>query len=151
MPERRSRRASAPRPRRSAGASPESCPSRPTPAPAPVAAQAYDPLRTPLEVLVERRRMRAADATDARMLTFAVEAGLHFLRMLELQTLSKSYRSVFITRLALQPLDTPSSALVDDASSRYMQSMVGRAPDGRQLADAAAHHRRGAAGARSRR
>ena len=68
---------------------------------------AYDPTRTPLEVLVERRRMRAADANDARMLTFAVEAGLHFLRMLELQALSKSYRAAFITRLALQPLAPP--------------------------------------------
>ncbi len=104
------------------------------PAPAPVAAQAYDPLRTPLEVLVERRPMRAADANDARMLTFAVDSGLHFLRMLESQALSKSYRSVFITKLALQPLAPASSALIDDASSRYVQSMVGRAPDGRLLA-----------------
>ena len=55
-----------------------------TPAPALVAAQPYDPLKTPLEVLVERRRMRANDETDGRMLTFAVEAGLHFLRTLEL-------------------------------------------------------------------
>lgn len=103
-------------------------------APAPVAAQRYDPLKTPLEVLVERRRMRANDATDARMLTFAVESGLHFLRTLELAVLSKNYRSAFITRLALQPLSDNSSALIDDASARYMQSMIGRAPDGRQLA-----------------
>src|SRR5262245_55645990 len=62
------------------------------PAPTAVAAAPYDPAKTPLEVLVERRRMRAADETDARMLTFAVESGLHFLRMLELAALSKSYR-----------------------------------------------------------
>lgn len=99
-----------------------------------IAARAYDPARTPLEVLVERRRMRAADANDARMLTFAVEAGLHFLRMLELQSLSKSYRSALLAKLALQPLAPASSALVDADTSRYMQSMVGRAPDGRQLA-----------------
>src|SRR5262245_52324601 len=98
-----------------------------------IAAPAYDPMRTPLEVLVERRRMRAADANDARMLTFAVEAGLHFLRMLELQALSK-YRSAFLTKLALQPLSPTTSARADDATLRYMQSMVGRAPDGRQLA-----------------
>jgi hypothetical protein len=103
-----------------------------TSAPAPVAAQAYNPAQTPLEVLVERRRMRAADENDARMLTFAVESGLHFLRMLESQALSK-YRSAFITKLALRP---PASGLVpiDDASSRYVQAMAGRAPDGRQLA-----------------
>ncbi len=109
-------------------------PKQATPAPAPIAAQPYDPLKTPLEVLVERRRMRASDDTDARMLTFAVEAGLHFLRTLELETVSKSYRSVFTTRLALQPLSSPNPTLVDDAASRYLQSMVGRAPDGRQLA-----------------
>jgi len=85
-------------------------------------------------VLVERRRMRAADANDARMLTFAVEAGLHFLRMLELQPLSKSYRSAFLAKLALQSLTPASAALIDDATSRYIQSMVGRAPDGRLLA-----------------
>ena len=116
--------------RRFAGELPKSA----TPAPAPVAAQRYDPLKTPLEVLVERRRMRANDATDARMLTFAVESGLHFLRTLELAGLSKSDRSAFITRLALQPLSDASSALIDDASARYIQSMIGRAPDGRQLA-----------------
>src|SRR5262249_38060352 len=105
-----------------------------TAGPTQVAAAAYDPARTPLEVLVERRRMRAADASEARMLTFAVESGLHFLRMLELQSLSRSYRPAFLTRLALQPLPAPKAALVDDATSRYLQSMVGRAPDGRQLA-----------------
>ena len=103
-------------------------------APTAIAAPAYDPTRMPLEVLVERRRMRAADANDARMLPFAVDAGLHFLRMLELQSLSKSYRAALLTKLALQPLPPATSARVDDATSRYLQSMVGRAPDGRQLA-----------------
>ena len=105
----------------------------PTPAPVPIAAQPYNPALTPLEVLVERRRMRANDEKDARMLTFAVEAGLHFLRMLESQGMSK-YRQAFITRLALQPLATINPSVIDDASVRYLQSMVGRAPDGRQLA-----------------
>jgi hypothetical protein len=103
-----------------------------TPAPTPIAAPAYNPAQTPLDVLVERRRMRAADENDARMLTFAVESGLHFLRMIEALALSK-YRSVFITKLALQS-PTTSSAPIDDATSRYVRSMVGRAPDGRQLA-----------------
>ena len=56
--------------------------------------------------------MRANDEKDARMLTFAVESGLHFLRMLESQALSK-YRPVFITKLALQPLARPRSARPD--------------------------------------
>src|SRR5262249_5398522 len=59
---------------------------------------------------------------------------LHFLRMLELQSLSKGYRAPFVAKLALQPLPPAKAALVDDATSRYLQSMVGRAPDGRQLA-----------------
>ena len=99
-----------------------------------ISAPAYDPTRTPLEVLVERRPMRAADANDARMLTFAVESGLHFLRMLELKALPPKYRGAFLMKLALQPLTPESSRLIDDATLRYVQSMVGRAPDGRQLA-----------------
>jgi hypothetical protein len=101
--------------------------------PATVPAQPYDPSRMPLEVLVERRSMRAANDTDARMLPFAVEAGLHFLRMLDVQKPSKSYRPAFVAKFGLRPLaaDLP---VVDDATTRYMQSMVGRALDGRRLA-----------------
>ena len=45
----------------------------------------YDPAAVPLEVMVERqpRAAGAADTPgDARMLALAVDAGLHFLRML---------------------------------------------------------------------
>jgi hypothetical protein len=106
---------------------------KPAGAAPPIAAQPYDPTKTPLEVLVERRRMRPADAADARMLTFAVDAGLHFLRMLELQALSK-YRALLVSKFALQPLTSVNAVLIDDATARYMQSMVGRAPDGRLIA-----------------
>ena len=99
-----------------------------------VAAQPYDPSRAPLEVLVERRPMRAAHANDARMVTFAVDAGLHFLRMLDLQKPSKSYRPAFLAMFVLQPLAPAPAPLLDDATSRYMQSMVGRTLDGRRLA-----------------
>ena len=101
--------------------------------PTAVTAQPYDPSRTPLEVLVERRPMRAADETDARMLPFAVEAGLHFLRLLDLQKPSKSYRPAFVAKFGLQSL-AADSPLVDDATIRYVQSMAGRALDGRRLA-----------------
>ena len=97
-----------------------------------IAAQPYDPLQMPLETLVERRRMRPSDPNDARMLPFAVEAGLHFLRMLDRVTLSKSYRAVLLARFALQPLTQPT----DDVTQRFMQTMVGRAPDARRLAAA---------------
>ncbi len=99
-----------------------------------VQAPAYDPARTPLEALVERRRMRAADDKDARMLVFAIDAGLHFLRMLELVSPSKNYRATFISHLAFQSPVPPPDIGFDDATSRYIQSMVGRAPDGRILA-----------------
>ena len=101
--------------------------------PATVPAQTYDPSRLPLEVLVERRSMRAADDADARMLPFAVEAGLHFLRLLDAQKPSKSYRPAFVAKFGLRPLAVE-SPVVDDATTRYMQSMVGRALDGRRLA-----------------
>jgi len=99
-----------------------------------VQAPAYDPARTPLEALVERRRMRAADDKDPRMLVFAIDAGLHFLRMLELEALSKNYRAAFITRLAFQQPTPPPDITFDDATDRYIRSMLGRAPDGRRLA-----------------
>jgi hypothetical protein len=64
----------------------------PTPRPAPP----YDPARAPLETMVERRRMRPADDGDPRMLRLAVEAGLHFLRMLDLDAAAKKYRAAFL-------------------------------------------------------
>jgi hypothetical protein len=96
-------------------------------------AAAYDPQSMPLETFIERQRVRAANATDARMLRLSVEAGLHFLRMLELQPLSRSYRAAFITRYALQPLDEQTLQALDAAPTRFVQTMVGRAPDARRV------------------
>ena len=88
-----------------------------------------------------RRRSRTTRACSR----FAVEAGLHFLRMLELQPLSKSYRAAFIAQFALQPLRRRRGDAADDeATSRFVQSMAGRAPDARRLA-AAVPRRHGAA------
>lgn len=99
-----------------------------------VAAEPYDSTATPLEVLVERRRMRAVDMDDDRMIALGVESGLHFLRMLDLQLLSRSYRTAFLTALALQPLSAAAASFVDNATTRYFECMVGRALDGRRLA-----------------
>jgi hypothetical protein len=96
-------------------------------------AAAYDPLRIPLETLVERRPMRAVDANDPSMLPLAVEAGLHFLRMLDQQTPSKSYRSALIGKFVLQALPTTVDP-ADEASQRFGETMVGRALDARRLA-----------------
>ena len=61
------------------------------------------PDATPLETLVERERVRP-EAGRLRKLRFAVEAGQQFLRMLEQQTLSQSYRDLFKSRYAFTPL-----------------------------------------------
>ena len=98
-----------------------------------VQAAAYDADRMPLEVMVERQRLRAAAATEARMLKLSVEAGLHFLRMLELQATSKSYRALFIARFALQPIDPSVLDATDEQSARFARMMAGRALDARRL------------------
>lgn len=104
-----------------------------------VAAPAYDPTRAPLEPMVERQPMRAADANDARLLALAVEAGLHFLRMLELNATAKKYRPAFLANYAMQPLPTQPVPVADDATLRLVQTVVGRAPDARRLASAFRH------------
>jgi len=101
-----------------------------------VHAPPYDPRRVPLEVMVERRGMRPVSENDPRMLGLAVEAGLHFLRMLALQPLSKSYRDAFVARFSLQPPAPFPPEAADPVTARWLQSMVGRALDARRLAAA---------------
>jgi hypothetical protein len=103
------------------------------------AAPPYDPTRAPLEALVERRRMRADDDNDSRMLTLAVDAGLHFLRMLELNATGKKYRPAFLAKYTMQPLPSSPAPIADDATLRFVQTMVGRAPDARLLVSAFRH------------
>jgi hypothetical protein len=93
----------------------------------------YNPLARPLEVMVEQRRMRPTGPDDLRMLTLAVEAGLHLLRMLELQPLSRSYRDGFTSRFGLRPPATAGGTGADTAVARYLATMAGRAPDGRRI------------------
>lgn len=99
-------------------------------------APAYDPLALPLEMMVERRRMRPADPGDTRMIRFAIEAGLYFLEMLKKQPLAKDYRARFVARFVLQPVPPPPPNAVDArdaATERYLSTMIGRAVDGRRL------------------
>jgi hypothetical protein len=99
-------------------------------------APAYDAESMPLEVMVERQRVRPADAGDLRMLRLSVEAGLHFLKMLELQVLSKNYRAAFIARFAVQLPSAQQLNGENEQSLRFIQTMAGRAPDGRRLQEA---------------
>jgi len=96
-----------------------------------LAGDPYDPLAAPLETIVERRPMRPASTLDARMLSFTVDAGLHFLRMLDAQQTSQNYRSKFIARFALPAVSVSPD---DDAASRFARLAAGRALDARLLA-----------------
>lgn len=110
------------------------------------AAVAYDPMATPLEAEVERRSTRAADIAETRMLRLRVEAGLHFLHMLDAQPLSRSYRELFrggaalpaltiggqelgAGTFALSPLATETDGATDDETRRFVRAMAGRVPD----------------------
>ena len=95
----------------------------------------YNPLQMPLEVMVERQRMRPAGPDEARMLRLSVEAGLHFLLMLDQQPLTRNYRSAFIARFELQRPDQSVLAKADEETRRFVETMVGRAPDARRLAE----------------
>jgi hypothetical protein len=98
-----------------------------------VQAAAYDAGRMPLEAMVERQRLRATAASEVRMLRLSVEAGLHFLRMLETQPTSKSYRALFIARFSLQPIDPLLLEATDEQTTRFVRMMTGRAIDARRL------------------
>jgi hypothetical protein len=95
----------------------------------------YDPQKMPLEVMVERQRLRPSNASDARMLRLSVEAGLHFLLMLDQQPLSKKYRPAIVARFALQRPDESVLIKADEETRRFVETMVGRAPDARRIAE----------------
>lgn len=96
--------------------------------------QPYDPARAPLETLVERRRMRD-DRGNGSMLMFAVDAGQHFLRMLDLNTAARKYRPAF---QSTYPLQRPAATdpLPDEATRRFIDMMAQRVVDARTLARA---------------
>lgn len=97
----------------------------------------YSPSQFPLEALVERLPARATAVDDIRTLPLRVEAGLHFLHMLERQRLAQ-YRTTFVAQYALAPLsddDGKTYAAADEETRRFVQTMGGRAIDGQRLAD----------------
>lgn len=98
----------------------------------PAEGQAYDSATTPLETLVERERFRP-EAGRAERLRFAAEAGQHFLRMLEQQPMSKSYRDLFKSKYPFPPFTAELRALLDADSQSFLELVAPRVPDGRQL------------------
>ena len=103
------------------------------------AAPAYDPSKAPLEAMVERRPMRPASATDVRMLPFVLDAGLHFMRMLRRNATGAKYAPAFLALFVMQPPAAAEAAALDAATTRLLQTFVGRAPDARLLAAAFQH------------
>ena len=63
----------------------------------------------------------------------AVESGMHFLRMLDAQPISRSYRPDFLSRFALLPPTDAERASVDAETLSYWKLMATRALDGRRL------------------
>jgi hypothetical protein len=95
----------------------------------------YDGTRAPLETVVERETVRPSgdEVASPQRLRLAVEAGQHFLRLLDAQPVSQSYRDAFITRFAFAPLSGEQRAALDAASLAYFDITGPRVPDGRRL------------------
>ena len=100
-----------------------------------VAAPHYDASSMPLETLVEREAVRpAADQTaQTEKLRLAAEAGQQFLRMLELQPLSRDYRDAFIGEYPFPALTIEQRVTLDRDSLAYFDLMASRVLDGRRL------------------
>lgn len=103
----------------------------------PLHPQGYDASALPLEAVVERRRVQAAGPDDASSsLRLAVESGLHFLRLLDAQQTSRSYRAGFIASYALAGAAELDRSALDTETLAYWDLMAERVPDGRRLLQA---------------
>src|SRR5580765_1430159 len=92
----------------------------------------FDSRSTPLETIVEREVVRP-DPTHLEKLRFAAEAGHQFLRMLEQQSMSKSYRDAFKAKYPFAPLRPDERAVLDADTLSFLELVMPRVPDGRQL------------------
>jgi len=98
----------------------------------PVEGRVFDGNSIPLETLVECERVRP-DTARLERFRFAVEAGQHFLRMLDQQTTSRSYRDLFKTKFPFTPLTTTERDKLDAESLSFVDLVASRVPDGRKL------------------
>lgn len=97
-----------------------------------VEGERFDADVTPLETIVERERVRP-NPSDLEKLRFAAEAGHQFLRMLEQQTTSKSYREAFKAKYPFAPLAPDERAALDPDTLGFLELVMPRVPDGRAL------------------
>src|SRR5262245_9517305 len=96
-----------------------------------ISAPRYDASAMPLEALVERQPLHGP--ANQGSLRRAVESGMHFLRMLDAQPMSRSYRADFIKLYAVLPPTDLERAGADAETLSYWKLMVGRALDARRL------------------
>jgi hypothetical protein len=87
--------------------------------------RAYNGKTQPLETLVEREPARQPER-----LLLAVDAGLHFLRLLRRRPLSRSYRDAYVLRYIVPPLSPEQRSQLDAASIRSFDLLAGRVPHG---------------------
>jgi hypothetical protein len=96
-----------------------------------VSAPRYDARSMPLEALVERQPLHGT--ANQASLRLAVESGMDFLRMLEAQPMSRSYRADFLKVCAVQPPTDAERTAADAETLSYWTLMVARALDARRL------------------
>ncbi len=107
-----------------------------TPAPGnPGSPGAYDARRVPLETLVERETVRPAATQPGKpdRLRLAAEAGEHFLRLVEVQPVSKNYDDAIVGHFAFLPPSDADRKDLDASSLAYLDLVGPRVPDGRRL------------------
>jgi len=95
-----------------------------------VSAPRYDAAALPLEALVERQPL--AGESHQGSLRLAVENGMHLLRLLDAQPLSRSYRAAFLKHFALAPPTDMQRAGCDAETLSYWNLMATRALDARR-------------------
>ncbi|PWT73782.1 MAG: hypothetical protein C5B46_04995 [Proteobacteria bacterium] len=96
-----------------------------------ISASRYDAAAMPLEALVERQPLHGA--ANQGSLRLAVESGMHFLRMMDAQPMSRSYRDDFLKLYALLPPTDGERNGADAETLSYWKLMAGRALDARRL------------------
>ncbi|EHR72233.1 hypothetical protein BurJ1DRAFT_3425 [Burkholderiales bacterium JOSHI_001] len=95
-----------------------------------VSAARYDAAALPLEALVERQALPGEGQQGS--LRLAVDSGMHLLRLLDAQPLSRSYRADFLKQFALAPPTDAQRAACDAETLSYWNLMAHRALDARR-------------------
>jgi hypothetical protein len=90
----------------------------------------YDPATLPLEVMVEREKVRSTAASPTAR--DAAQAGMYFFHLMG-ERLTDRYRSAYLAEYALEEPSEEKRMALDGASLRFLDLMVGRVVDGGKL------------------